>query len=395
MSAAGGGGRRRQWLALGALVAVTVAVTLGLVRRPPLPPTALIATANEALDRADLPATRGVIRSLEGRGAGAAAELVRIRLLLARGFVQPALDSLGALPPAGDGAWRGLASLRALVAGEAALRAGQIAEARSLLAAAVAADPQAVSAHRLLATIAYDTGSIPEALSHLEAVRRLVPGDPRPVRLLALIHSDYERHADAVAYYEESLARDPNQPDRDDLRAEMAACQVQLRRHEEALATLARGADGPREKLLEAECRLALGQTSAARTLVDDVLAARPDDAAALVLAATIRLEDGDAAAALVPLDEAVRLAPHDYGARLTQARALATVGRETEAVRAQEEAERIRRVRAEFAELHQKAWDAPRDPAIRLRLAEVAESLGRPDLARVWREAAAALAGK
>jgi predicted Zn-dependent protease len=395
VSAAAGRRRRRPWFAVATLVAATTALTVGFARRPRLPPMKLIATANEALDRTDLPAVRATIRSLDGRGAAEAADLIRIRLLLARGYVQPALDALGALAPARDGEPRGLVSLRALVAGEAALRAGQVAEARMLLAGAVAADPAAVSPHRLLATIAYDTGAIPEALGHLEAVRRLVPSDPRPVRLLALIHSDYERYADAVAYYEESLERDPDQPDRDDLLAEMAACQVQLRRHEEALATLARGVGGTRERLLEAECRLALGETAAARALVDGILAERPDDPAALVLAATIRLEDGDAPAALGPLDEAVRLAPHDYQTRLTQARALATLGRDADAARAQAEAERIRRVRAEFAELHQQAWDAPRDPAVRLRLAEVAESLGRPDLARVWREAAAALAGK
>jgi len=384
-----GGPCLRRVAVLAVLLAGVVAGAALAARRGTLPPRRLVAAGNEAVDRGDTAVARGIVRRLENSGAAAEARLLRARLLLARGFAQPALDAV-----AGIGGRPDLDTLRRLVEGEAAQRSGQFAAARSILGGVVAADPGAVAAHRLLASLAYDTGAIPEALTHLDAVRRLAPGDPRPVRLMALIHSDYELYAEAVSLYAESLARDPHQPDRDDLLAEMAACQVKLRRYDAALATLAEAAGTPAERLLEAECRLALGETERARTLVEGVLAERPDEATALVLLGTIRLEDGAADAAVEVLERAVGLQPRDYQARLTLARALATLGRDADARREQAEAEAIRTLRAEFAELHQRAWDAPRDPAVRLELAKLAEALGRNDLAKVWREAAAAVAG-
>lgn len=390
-SSAGSGTARRARVALlTVLVAAVVGCALFLARRGRLPPTRLVAAGMEAVDRGDAPGARAIVRRLRRCGAAGEATAVEARLLLAKGFAQPAVDAV-----AGLGGRPDLDVLRRLVEGEAAFRAGRFPVARTLLGGVVEADPGAVAAHRLLATLAYDTGSIPEALGHLDAVRRLVPGDPRPVRLMALIHSDYELYAEAIPFYEESLARDPDQADREDLLTEMASCQLKVRRYDDALATLERAAGSPEQRLLEAECRLALGQTDDARALVDGVLAARPDDASALVLRGTIRLEDGDAAGAVAALTAAVRVQPRDYQARITLARALATVGRDEESRREQAEGEAIRTLRAEFAELHQKAWDAPRDAAVRLRLAEVADALGRPDLGRVWREAAAAVGGR
>ncbi len=387
---AGGTRRLGRVALLAALIAGVIGSALILARRGRLPPTRLVAAGIEAVDRGDAAAAREIVRRLRRSGADAEATAVQARLLLAKGFAQPAIDAV-----AGLGGRPDLDVLRRLVEGEAAFRSGQFSAARGILGGVVEADPASVAAHRLLATLAYDTGAIPEALGHLDKVRRLAPLDPRPVRLMALIHSDYELYAEAVPFYEESLARDPDQPDREDLLTEMASCQVKVRRYDDALATLARAAGAPGQRLLEAECRLALGQTDRARAVVEGVLADRPDDATALVLRGTIRLEDGDAAGAVEALTAAVRLQPRDYQARITLARALATVGRDEDARREQAEGETIRTLRAEFAELHQKAWDAPGDAAVRLRLAELADALGRPDLARVWREAAAAVGGR
>ena len=114
------------------------------------------------------------------------------------------------------------------------------AEVSRSVAAVLAEDPDSVDAHRLLAAMYYDAGVIPQAIRHLEETARLAPADHRPSRLLGLVHSDYERYDDAVGHYVESLTRAPDQADRDDVLAEMAACEVKLRRHREALATLDR-----------------------------------------------------------------------------------------------------------------------------------------------------------
>ena len=58
----------------------------------------------------------------------------------------------------------------------------------------------------------------------------------------------------------------------------------------------------------------------------------------------------------------------------------------------ARAEAERIRALRREFADLHQEAWAKPGDADVRRRLAAMAAELDRPDLEQVWLEAAEAV---
>jgi hypothetical protein len=73
-------------------------------------------------------------------------------------------------------------------------------------------------------------------------------------------------------------------------------------------------------------------------------------------------------------------------------AQAYSQTGKEELAKAEQETTERIRLLRLEFAQLHQTAWDRPRDAQVRLRLAELARELDRPDLADVWLKSADSL---
>lgn len=352
---------------------------------------ALLRAGWEAVDREDAAAARRAIRDLRATGDASGALVLQARLLVARGFGGAALEALAGLEGA-DGDVE-LARRAALVRGEAAYRTGLYPAAERELARVVASDPDSVDAHRLLAAMYYDAGVIPVAIHHLEETARLAPSDHRPSRLLGLIHNDYERYDEAVGHYRESLARAPDQPDRDEVLTEQAACETRLRRHREALATLDRLArPTPAADALRAECLLAVGDRDGARALTDRILAAAPDDLGGLVLAGTILLEDGDAAGAVEPLRRATRAHPRDYLARLRLAQALAGSGRDDEAAGERAEAERIRALRREFADLHQEAWNAPGDAAVRRRLAARAAELGRPDLERVWLDAAEAI---
>jgi hypothetical protein len=73
-------------------------------------------------------------------------------------------------------------------------------------------------------------------------------------------------------------------------------------------------------------------------------------------------------------------------------AQAYSQAGKKELAEAAQETTEGIRLLRLEFAQLHQLAWDRPADAEVRLRLAELASQLDRPDLADVWLKSASAL---
>lgn len=392
--------RRSGWLADGLLLmagaAVAVAAAWGWnglrIDAAAPPPMALATEAWEAIDRQDGAAARRAIRSLKDRGAAGLAGVVQARLLVARGFSRPALDLLAALPAdktAADDA--DLVRLVHLVRGEAAYRLRLYPLAEQELNAVLAATPDSVDAHRLLAAMTYDAGAIPAAIEHLEATARLAPTDPRPKRLLGLIHNDYERYPEAVEYYEDSLRRSPDQADRNEVLLEMAGSLVKLHRHREALATLDKLA-GSAADLLRAECLLAIGDRGAARGIVNRILETSPEDLGALRLEGSIDLEDGNPQRAVRPLERGVAKHPRDYLVRLKLAQAYAGAGREADADAARAEAERIRALRREFADLHQEAWAHPGDADVRRRLATMAADLDRPDLEQVWLEAAAAV---
>ena len=392
--------RRSGWLIGGLLfmagAAVAVAVGWGWKGRridaAAPTPMALATAAWEAVDREDGAAARQAIRSLRERGAAGLAGVVQARLLVARGFSRPALDLLASLPAdttAADDA--DLVRLVHLVRGEAAYRLRLYPLAEQELNAVLAATPDSVDAHRLLAAMTYDAGAIPAAIEHLEATARLAPNDPRPHRLLGLIHNDYERYPEAVEYYEESLRRSPDQADRNEVLVEMAGSLVKLHRHREALATLDKLAGGAAD-LLRAECLLAIGDRGAARGIVNRILETSPDDLGALRLEGSIDLEDGNPQGAVRPLERGVAKHPRDYLVRLKLAQAYAGAGREADADAARAEAERIRALRRTFADLHQEAWARPGDADVRRRLATMAADLDRPDLEQVWLEAAAAV---
>ena len=415
-AAPGGGGRTgaarfaRMIVPCAGLGAVAIVVVAALVTDPPrtgpsanggaagtAPPSAadVFRAGFAAAGSGDARTARRAVRALRSRGAEAAAGVVEARVLVTRGFVQPAIDGLAAIEPAAIDADADADTVRRgslLVLAEAAARAGRQADVPAILGPLLARDPDDVDAHRLLAASWYDTGAIDPAIHHLRETARLAPQDPRPHRLLGLIHNDYERYEDAIGFYEESLSRGPDQPDRDDVLLELAACQAKTLRHAAALATLDAVPPGTAADVLRAECLVALGRIPEARGLVAAALARSPDDLGALVLDGTILLEDGRATDAAAALGRAVAGHPHDYVARLKLSQALDRAGRAAEAAEQRAAAERIRAQREEFAELHRQAWDHPRDPRVRWRLAEVAEALGRPDLAAVWRGAAAAV---
>ena len=393
----------QRFVAVGAagLAALAVLITIvalrgGFARRGAAAPPAveeLVQAGWKAVDDENAAAARASIRSLRAAGASGLAAVVQARLLVARGFSRPAIDVLAGIA-AEDRIQAGsdVDRLVHLVRGEAAYRLRIYPVAERELATVLVATPDSFDAHRLLAAMYYDAGVIPSAIEHLEATARLAPTDHRPHRLLGLIHNDYERYPEAVEHYRESLRRAPDQPDRDDVLVELAGSLVKLRSHREALATLEPLSASDAADLIRAECLLAIGDRAGARAIVERLLRASPDDLGALILDGSVHLEDGDPQGALDPLQRVVARHPRDYLARLKLAQAYAGCGREAEADEARAEAERIRALRREFADLHQEAWAKPADAAVRRRLAAMAAALDRPDLEEVWLEAAAAV---
>jgi tetratricopeptide (TPR) repeat protein len=312
---------------------------------------------------------------------------LRGALLLHEGRLYPALDEFG--HTVNDPQLR----VRTLVlSGQALYHLRNFQAAIGLLIQAANAAPDDVEAHRWLAAAYYDLGLHNDALPHLLRVAALDAADPRPHRLIGLIQKDFESYPRAIDSYRESLRRSAHQPDGDAIRQELAECQLKLRQYQEALDTLADCRPGPERWALEAEGCQGAGRLDEARSLLDRTLQATPANLRALLLRGTLALEDGDADAAVQALAQAAAAYPKDYTVRFKLERALRRRGDREQADEQARIAEELKQLRLRFAKLHETAAAEPGSADVRCQLGILAGQLDRPDLARVWFQAALAI---
>ncbi len=335
----------------------------------------------EAFERKDLDRVRVAAEVFEGaEGYGPHLRLFEGMILLDRGRLFEAIETLGGAKDHPD-----TQALAYALSGEALYKAGVFRDARRILTDALKLDPSQIDARRWLAALYYDVGAMTHALDQLEVIAEAAPDDPRPHRLMGLIHKDFERYGEAIASYRESLRRDADPPDRPEILIELAECLVKERRHGEALEALSQCPRSAKRLALEADCRYGEGEAQLARKLVDEALARDPGQWEALDLKATLELEAGDSAAAAATLRQAVEHHPKDYAVRYRLARAYQRLG---ERERAEEELaamKELRVLRDRFTELHEQAMQDPADAETRYQLGVVAGQLDKPELAHMW----------
>ncbi|MCY2992288.1 MAG: tetratricopeptide repeat protein [Planctomycetota bacterium] len=381
--------RRRRWMRL--VVATALAVTAsvgGWMWWHGRQPTQRFARALTALDAQRFDEVRRELSALETfPGCELQQHFLRGALLLQDERFFPALDEFG--HTVDDPNLR----LRTLtLAGQALYRVQDFQAAIGLLVQVVHAAPEAVDAQRWLAAAYYDLGRTDEAMRHLAQVAELDPADARPHRLMGLIQKDFENYVGAVESYRESLRRNGQQPDREAIRQELAECQLKLRQPEDALQTLAESRPGPDRWALEADCHYGAGRPDEARRLLDETLRAAPANLRALLLRGTIALEEGDAEMAVKVLSQAVAAYPKDHTARFKLERAYRRLGDGQHADEQAHIAGEIQQLRRQFAKLHETAAAEPNNADVRCQLGVLARQLDRPDLARVWFQAALAI---
>jgi tetratricopeptide (TPR) repeat protein len=265
--------------------------------------------------------------------------------------------------------------------------------------------PDHVEARRLLATIYYDQGDYPRAITLLEQVADLDPRDARAHRLIGLMFKDMEQPAEAVAAYKESLRRDPNPPDLAEIRVELAEALLGLHKDAEVLELL-KDDYSAAAVCARVECMIGIEQIEEATALLDQALLKNPDHGGLLRLRAD-RYRDPtvhDLLAAARLLERVVELdepeASSQYKLALCyQEMAQAFQGRaafvETILRRRADvhfaKAKAYRDMAKDYHELQLEAMKDPWDARVRERLAELSDKLHRPDLARTMRAAAAA----
>lgn len=341
-----------------------------------------------ALDRGDWPLARRYVRELKAsQSSSPQGSFLQGAMLLEKGYYYPALDEL-------DKAKQDalLESAALTLMGQAWYHLGRHAEAQAALLEALKQEPDSFDAHRWLAASYYDMGVIGDATHHLQRAAELEPNDPRPHRLLGLIHKDFGRFEEAIPFYQESLRRESDQRYAEEIKLELATCQVEHRQYGDALATLANSSDLAEFDVLRARCYYAQGDATAAKAALDRALKKKGDNLDGLILRGDMLLEEGNAQAAIEAFQRAVKAQPNDYGAHFKLSQAYRRANEQQLAGAEQKEAERIRVIRDEFSLLHKTAAEHPRDINVRLRLAFLARELGRPELAEVWMRSAAAL---
>ena len=349
-----------------------------------------LARGEEASQSGDWDVAEEYASKLEASGRPDRAHFLRGKALLAQHRPAPALGEFNQVR--GDGAIRVRA---ATLSGHCLIELGNLPEAARVLAYAIGEQPDDVEAHRGLAIIAYDLGQMDVAVHHLEEVARLDVVDARPHRLIGLIYKDMAQNEKAVAAYREALARGLRAKPKVEVRVELAEVQARLALFAEGLETLDAdppvGAEtDPACVVVRAQCLRGLGRKREAGEVLDRALASS-STADLYRVRGQLYLDDAQHAEASHFLKQAVALAPADYQVHYLLAQAYAGAGRKAEAAKTSDRAEELRKDMELITKLSREAIDKPWDSVIRLQLAEVSDRLGKPQLAAMWRSAAAA----
>jgi tetratricopeptide (TPR) repeat protein len=256
-------------------------------------------------------------------------------------------------------------------------------------------NPDLIEAHRALAAIYVDLEAANVAKDHLLKIAELDQNDPRPFRILGQLRKEYDIFDRAIVCYQESLRRNPNQPDREQVLLELADCLIRVHDFDGAGAALEQGKPSLEHEALMAEYLFSLGRTAEAVKRVDLVLKENPNHVRGLLLRADLHLveQENDEAAALQR--RAAELNPFDYEIHRKYGTTLQRIGDGATAVAELARSDELKQLRGRFAELRDKALQPPYDAQLLRELSAVAEQFGRANSAKTWRQLAQALESK
>jgi tetratricopeptide (TPR) repeat protein len=125
--------------------------------------------------------------------------------------------------------------------------------------------------------------------------------------------------------------------------------------------------------------------------MLDQALLSYPNSLELLRIRGKIHLTDNDPQTAVEVLQKALRLDRHDYICRYQLSQAYEKLGRKAEAEEHKRILDQTQKDIAELSRLNREVLNSPWDVPKRLRLVELCEKLDKPDLAAIWRKAAAA----
>lgn len=278
-----------------------------------------------------------------------------------------------------------------LYAAQAFHESNRLLQAEAALRILAAEFPDHAEARRWLGIVYYDLGAYDAAITELTLLSELSPSDYRPHRLIGLMRHDFEQDTDAILSYQRALERSPPSAVHQEIIRELAESFVNLRRHEEALGVLKHAIPNAATLALSGECAWCTGRTEEALAYVSEAKQHDTSHRRLLLLEAEMQTAAGDLAAALAILRGAIEKHPHDAETRYRYALALKESGFAREAEDEMVRWNHAKELAVKLTELNFKALGDPHDAAVRDKLAEVCQSLGKVELAAMWRRAAEA----
>ena len=348
-----------------------------------------VATTPAAIDRFARSQEPGDLmeRIIQGEPACGGAEgqaVLRAAYYLKRQEFDRALFHVAKVSPVGP-----FRSTSLWIAGEALYRTGKLSQSIQILNSLISEVPDDLEGHRCLAAVYFDISAMQEARTELEHVIRLAPDDYRPHHLLGQIDLDFEKHAFAINHYRKALELCKIPERQRELRRGLALSLRGDRQFAELLDTVPPDDPDPELQTCRADALWSQGKVDEARKTLDAVLHKEPTLADALLLSARINLDSGKLADAEEQLKRLLGADPHHVVARYQ----LAQVQRQAGNIEAFQESMRLReqtqQLMDQLVELNQQIIDAPGDPDLCLQIADVAEQLGKQELAESWRKAA------
>jgi tetratricopeptide (TPR) repeat protein len=268
-------------------------------------------------------------------------------------------------------------------------------EAERLLRYVVSERPDHLEAHRGLAAIYFDQGALTLAVRHAKECVRLEPQKGYPFWFMGVIFKDLGKYASARDAYHQALERELSDEQRNDVLEGLAEVVVQLKEYAKGLAILddcpLAVNDKPKMLAWRAECLWGLDRSAEGKALLDKALQEHPQSPELLRLRAKLYLNENAPHNAAALLERALKVDRHDHLSRYELVQAYQMLGRRTEAAEQQRLFKQTQDYLAELTNLNQEIADRPWDAAVRARLAEVCDKLDKPDLAAMWRRAAAA----
>lgn len=314
------------------------------------------------------------------------AAVLRAAILVKQGDPGAALRGLSPVSPE-DKLW----VPAGLVRTEALYRLQDLAGAERIVAAIVRKHPDNADARRWLASIYYDLGANTAAMEHLRDLAKLAPGDFAPHHLLGQMYYDSESYRPAIDHLQQALSLDPPRIRRQIIATLLARSLLKTRQFEKALKIATDYESDASMLAIAGTANWALGRERLAREMLQRAEKIDSNSRDVLILQARMAMESGDVEDAVQLLKRRLANDPHDFECRY---RLALCYRKQKKSALYQKEVTAMKKVKAtkdELTRLTGLAIERPRDAEIRERIGKLFLQLGKPDLANVYRRAAAA----